>query len=141
MKKIKIFISSVQSEFAKERQMLADYLQADPLLGKFFEPFLFEQLPAYDASTKMIYLSEVEISNIYLGLLGERYGFEDSEGISPTEREFNHATKHHKVRLIFIKDTERRDEKEQKFINKVQNVLVRKKFSGIDELKTSVYSA
>ena len=39
MGKIKIFISSVQSEFAEERQALAEFLRADPLLGKFFEPF------------------------------------------------------------------------------------------------------
>jgi len=46
--KKKIFISSVQSEFSEERKALHDYLLADPLLGRFFEPFLFELLPAMD---------------------------------------------------------------------------------------------
>ena len=40
MQRIKIFISSVQNEFSEERKMLYEYFLADPLLGKFFEPFL-----------------------------------------------------------------------------------------------------
>jgi ATP-dependent DNA helicase RecG len=101
MNKIKIFISSVQNEFACERKELHDYLLSDALLGKFFEPFLFESLPATDFSTSQVYLREVEQTTIYLGLLGKAYGFEDNEGISPTEREFDHATLHHKTRFIF----------------------------------------
>lgn len=42
MKRIKIFISSVQSEFAEERAMLCHYIRTDVLLGKFFEPFIFD---------------------------------------------------------------------------------------------------
>ncbi|MFA5297578.1 MAG: DUF4062 domain-containing protein, partial [Lutibacter sp.] len=79
MQKIKVFISSVQAELATERKAVFDYLNADPLLGKFFEPFLFEHLPAYDQSTAQVYLREVEQSAIYLGLLGKDYGFEDAE--------------------------------------------------------------
>mgnify|MGYP003316583249 CR=1 FL=1 len=45
MKKANIFISSVQSEFAKERQMLCDYIRTDVLLGQFFIPFIFEETP------------------------------------------------------------------------------------------------
>lgn len=48
MTKQKVFISSVQTEFAQERQNLFAYLHSDPLLGLFFEPFLFENLPAAD---------------------------------------------------------------------------------------------
>lgn len=44
MPKIRIFISSVQAEFARERQMLFEYILSDPLLGRFFEQFLFERL-------------------------------------------------------------------------------------------------
>jgi ATP-dependent DNA helicase RecG len=141
MKKIKIFISSVQNEFSHERQMLYDYFLADPLIGKFFESFLFEQLPATDHKVDAIYLQEVEHCDIYLGILGKEYGFEDSEGISPTEREFDHATKQSKTRLIFITDSGERHQKETAFINKVQNVLVRKSFSDISELKSSIYAA
>lgn len=41
MKRIRIFVSSVQSEFAEERAMLNQYIRTDALLGKFFETFIF----------------------------------------------------------------------------------------------------
>lgn len=48
MNRIKIFISSVQNEFAKERRQKADYIRQDALFSMCFEPFLFEELPAQD---------------------------------------------------------------------------------------------
>jgi len=59
MKKLKVFISSVQVEFARERQSLFEYLHSDPLLGLFFEPFLFENLPASDQKARLVYLKAV----------------------------------------------------------------------------------
>lgn len=35
---------------------------------------------------------EVDHCTIYVGLFGNDYGFEDKEGVSPTEREFDRAT-------------------------------------------------
>ena len=92
MKRIKIFISSVQSEFFEERTMLYDYIRTDVLLGKFFEPFIFEEVPANEYSTSHIYLKEVELCDIYIGLYGNLYGYEDEEGVSPTEREYEFYT-------------------------------------------------
>ena len=37
----RIFISSVQREFAKERKALADYICQDAILGRFLGVFLF----------------------------------------------------------------------------------------------------
>ena len=141
MNRLKIFISSVQNEFLRERELLGEYILSDPLLGRFFEPFLFEQLPATDRKVNEVYLKEVERCDIYLGILGKEYGFVDDEGLSPTEREFDHATKHHKTRLIFIADADKRAHKENTLIKKVQSVLVRKSFSESSELKSSVYAA
>src|SRR5690554_3495922 len=81
MSKIKLFISSVQSEFEAERKALANFLRADALLSKFFDPFLFEELPAIDKSVQQVYLNEVESSQIYLGIIGKKYGCRDSEGV------------------------------------------------------------
>jgi len=57
MQKKRVFISSVQSEFANERRMLFDYLTSDALLVKFFEPFIFENVPAsnYSPATVLLY--------------------------------------------------------------------------------------
>lgn len=143
MNKLKIFISSVQSEFSREREMLFNYISTDALLGRFFEPFIFEMLPAIDASASMAYLKQVERCDIYLGIFGQHYGSENSDGISPTELEFNHASELHKIRLIFISNhpDNIRHPKEQQLIRKAENVIVRKKFSDEVELKTAVYVA
>jgi ATP-dependent DNA helicase RecG len=143
MDKIRVFISSVQNEFTHERQMLFDYLMQDALLGLFFEPFVFEKLPASDRSAANIYLSEVEKCDIYLGLFGKNYGYEDKEGISPTEHEFDLAAKLNKVRLIFISNqsNKERDRKEIALIHKAEKEVTRKKFADESELKTAVYAS
>ncbi|GHV66240.1 hypothetical protein FACS1894199_09260 [Bacteroidia bacterium] len=99
----KIFISSVQSEFAEERLMLADYLRTDALFGKFFDAFIFEETPANSRSASAVYLEQVEQSDIYIGLFGSEYGNTDKKGISATEREFDHAARFNKHRLIFTR--------------------------------------
>ncbi|VBB48250.1 putative transcriptional regulator [uncultured Paludibacter sp.] len=143
MPKTKVFISSVQSEFSKERRELHDYIKSDALLGKFFEPFIFELLPASDTTVTQTYLKEVEQSGVYIGLFGKLYGFEDEKGISPTEREFDHATLHRKTRYVFITEhsNSERHPKEVLLINKAQEKLIRKSFRDISELKTAVYTS
>ncbi|MBQ9202897.1 MAG: DUF4062 domain-containing protein [Prevotella sp.] len=59
MNRIKIFISSVQSEFAEEPQMLRNYISTDALLGSFFDVFIFEDMPAYEDTVQKVYLREV----------------------------------------------------------------------------------
>ena len=143
MKRIKIFISSVQREFAEERAMLCHYIRTDALLGKFFEPFIFEEVPANEFPTSHVYLREVEMCDIYLGLYGNLYGYEDEEGISPTEREYDLAARLHKSRLIFIKsiNEDRRHPKETALIRKVERDIIRKTFVDIDGLRTLVYAS
>ena len=123
--------------------MLGQYIRTDVLLGKFFETFLFEDVPANEASPQQVYLSEVEMSDIYLGLYGNKYGYEDAEGVSPTEREYDRAAELHKTRLIFIKsvDEEHRHPKETALIRKVERDIVRKTFVDIEGLRTSVYAS
>ena len=143
MKKLRIFISSVQAEFAQERQSLFDYLHSDPLLGLFFEPFLFENLPASDQRVDAVYINEVGKCDLYLGLFGSRYGFEDAQGISPTEREFDEATLQHKTRLIYVLGDSSlpRNAKMDQLIQKVGIDLVRKRFNSGDDLNAGVYAS
>jgi len=143
VKRLKLFISSVQNEFAKERAELASYFRQDPLLGTFFEPFIFEEVPANTHSPGKVYLSEVKDSDIYIGLLGASYGFEDEMGVSPTEREYDQAKAEHLPRWIFIKEmagTERHP-KEAALIRKIEQDVSRKKFSDVDLLKKEVYNS
>ena len=138
-----IFISSVQSEFEAERSMIAEYIRTDALFARYFEPFLFEELPAQDVSAQKAYLDAASTADIYIVLVGERYGYEDSEGVSPTEREYDIATENSAYRLAFVKDVEKRNSKEEKFKNKIEQDITRNPilFSTIDELRNNVYAA
>ena len=74
MTPVRIFISSVVSEFAEERQRLYDYIRTDALLKLFFEPYLFEANPASDSKTQEIFLRAAGESEIYVGIWGLQYG-------------------------------------------------------------------
>ena len=143
MNTIRIFISSVQREFAQERKALRDFLRNDPLMRRFFDVFLFEDVPASDRRPDNLYLDEVEQSDLYVGLLGNNYGSEDADGISPTEREFDQATDSGIHRLIFVKGTDdnARHPKMQALIQKAQAGLIRKRINTSEELVTALYEA
>ena len=143
MTPIRIFISSVQSEFARERKRLRDYLRGDPLMRRFFEVFLFEDVPASDRRPGEVYLDEVERCDIYVGLFGDSYGFEDEQGVSPTEREFELATEREKQRLIFVRSAREagRHPKMQALVDRAQAGLVRRRFATQAELVAGLYAA
>jgi ATP-dependent DNA helicase RecG len=138
-----IFISSVQKELQQERKALKEFVQSDALLGRYFDVFLFEDLPASDRKADDVYLEEVEHCDIYVGIFGNEYGSEDAKGISSTEREFDLATARGKVRLIFVKgkDDTGRHPKMRALIAKAGNQLIRKRFSGVSELTKALYSS
>ena len=142
MNPLRIFISSVQGEFAEERAALRDYIRGDPLIRRFFEVFLFEDAPASDRRPDRLYLDEVERCDIYMGLFGTNYGSEDDEGVSPTEREFDHATEVGVHRLIFVKASgDERHPKMQALIRKAQAGPIRKRFNSLAELMAGLYAA
>ena len=143
MASIRIFISSVQREFAQEREALRDYLRDDLLMRRFFDVFLFEDVPASDRRPDALYLDEVKQSDLYVGVFGNDYGTEDEDGISPTEREFDQATASGIHRLIFVKGTDDsiRKPKMLALIQKAQFGLIRKRFNTSEELVTALYAA
>ena len=143
MTQLRIFISSAQKELASERMALRDYLRGDTLMRRFFKVFLFEDLPASDKRADAAYLSEVEHCDIYIGLFGNDYGVEDAHGVSPTEREFEHATMLGKTRLMFVRGTDdsKRHPKMLKLIHRASDQLIRRRFSDITDLKAAVYAS
>ena len=63
----RIFISSVQREFAKERKALAEYVRKDAILGRFFDVFLFEEVPAQERKADGLYKGYIEKSGTGTG--------------------------------------------------------------------------
>ena len=143
MTPLRIFVSSVQGEFANERAALRDYIHDDALMRRFFDVFLFEDNPAADRRPDDLYLDEVERADIYVGLFGSDYGNEDDEGKSPTEREFDHATAAGSHRLIFVKGggDDARHPKMRALIGRAQAGLIRKRFNTAAELVAGLYAA
>jgi len=141
--KQRIFISGVQKEFIGERQALKAYILNDALLSRFFDVFLFEDIPAKDRRADEVYLEEVRHCNIYLALLGNQYGIPDKAGFSPTHREFNEATNSGKYRIIFIKGTtdENRHQKMKQIIEAAGEQLIRRRFSEIEDLIAGIYAS
>jgi ATP-dependent DNA helicase RecG len=142
-----IFVSSGQKEFAEERRALKDYLTHDPLLGRFFpDVFLFEDLPAQDQRPDSLYLAEIESRDIYLGIFGQKYGWKNTDGLSPTAREFHHAThdaKNKPTRLIFVngQDDAGRDPEMIALIAEAGVQLTRRRFTDRSAFLREVYAS
>lgn len=141
--KYKIFISSVQIEFRKERAALKKYIYGDALLNKFFDVFLFEDLPASSRRADEVYFQEVKHCHIYLGLFGEQYGAVGHDGMSATHKEFLLATELSKPRFIFVKgdNDATRHFKMLALIKLVGDQLIRRRFNAQPELNSSVYAS
>jgi len=113
------------------------------LLRRYFDVFLFEDLPASDRRADNVYLEEVDSCDVYVGLFGIEYGYEDAEGLSPTEREFDHATVKGKLRLVFVKGTDDKSRKPKmlKLVRKAGSQLIRRRFNDIPDLSAALYAS
>jgi hypothetical protein len=142
--RLRIFVSSVQKEFAVLRRDLKAFLLGDAFLRRFVaEVFLFEDLPASDQRADYLYLAEVERCDIYLGIFGYEYGQAGSKGVSPTESEYLHATTHRKARLIYVwgADEARRSPGMKNLIRRVSAELVRRRVEDTNALNAEVYAS
>lgn len=149
MKKYKIFISGVQKELKEERRAIKKFILGDVLLSEYFDVFLFEDAPAKSRSSESGYLEEVHKCDIYIGILGAKYGSAWKDKISPTEAEFREAKKKHKIILIYIKgeNGERdkaREEDVQRLIKEIKDPKAGysyKRFEDTPELTRLVYES
>ena len=148
MKKYRIFISGVQKELKQERRAIKNFVLNDALLSEYFDVFLFEDAPAKSRSAETSYLGEVKKSDIYIGILGTKYGSTAKGKISPTEAEFREAQKSHKTILVYIKgensaNKKKREEGVQKLIKEIRDSksgFSYKRFSDATELTRLVYA-
>ncbi|PIP12560.1 MAG: transcriptional regulator, partial [bacterium (Candidatus Stahlbacteria) CG23_combo_of_CG06-09_8_20_14_all_40_9] len=146
MKKYKIFVSGVQKELAIERQAVKELISENILLREHFSVFLFEDLPAKSKPASKTYLGEVDKSDIYIGIFGNRYGSVGSHGVSATEREFRQAQKQGKEILTYVKgwSESKRDKKLKKLIKEIEKSetgYIYKQFNEIPELKTHIFES
>lgn len=140
---LKVFISSVQKELATERRAVKEFIRNDPLLKRFFEVFLFEDIPASDRKPDDIYLEEVKVCDIYIAILGNKYGSKNKDGKSPTQLEFEYATKTHRERLVFVKgsDDKAREPDMAALVSKAGRQVTRRRFSDTPGLIREIYAS
>lgn len=146
-----IFISSVQKEFERERAAIKKMIETDPIIKPHFKAFVFEiDAPAADKSTRQVYLEELEKCDIYLVLVGDKYGYCKGDEPSPTEQEFDKAQELGLTKLIMVRGTDnsKREPKEARFLEKISDGRVRVRYqdsaSGnamndlLDEVRNSI---
>lgn len=138
----KVFISSNQKEFKKERQFIKEQFEEDYFLKSFFEVFLFEYSPSFGLSPEVTFFEEVRKSDIYIGLIGSDYGTVKENGLSATEEEYDAFHISNKNSFFYLKNTEIRDDKSEEFILKIQSdnkyVFFNDKNELIDAIKVSL---
>ena len=136
-----IFVSSPQTEFARERKELCYFVLTDPYLKQYFDVFLFENLPTNQQNPQNYYREKVEDCHIYLGLFGKTYGRPRADGISATEREYNYAAELEKDRIVYLKTLRPRVRQARKMadlIARARAEITYDTFDTLEELKLKV---
>ncbi|RAP44235.1 MAG: hypothetical protein BZ135_08655 [Methanosphaera sp. rholeuAM6] len=140
--KIDVFISSNQTEFAEERKFLVENIRNDPSFNDYFELYLFEEDSAKSVPSDKIFTDQVEHADIYIGLIGNKYGYEYTNGLSATEFEFKRFDNKNSNSYFFVKMDETADEKSKEFFNRIRDSKKYKRFKTneelLEEVKTSL---
>ena len=140
----RIFISSVQDEFAEERRRLKQWLTTDLFVSRFVESvFLFEYVPSRGKPPQEVFLDEVKTSDIYIGLIGSQYYGKASgkRGVSATEQEYDAAGMVDCERWVYLKAVDKRDAKAAAFVSRVNQDVTRTLFATFEDLKSAVYAS
>jgi hypothetical protein len=127
------FISSVMSELPDERRAAAAAVRA---VGG--TPVMFEQFGGRDADPEDAYLAEVETSDIYIGILGRRYGKPLPSRFSATHAEYLHAEKRGLRIAGWCLKANDREGHEESFLNEIRTFHVVPDFLTPDDLRVQV---
>lgn len=135
-----VFVCSAQKELAEERAAVRDLIRGDRLFARYFDVFLFEDLPARDRRPDGLYLDCVDDCTILVAIFGSEYGRENVDGLSAVEREFNRATETGKCRLLFVKEAGDWEQhpKMGTLIARARDQLVYRRFADIPGLVAQV---
>ena len=127
------FVSSVMAELAEERQAAAAGVRVVGLRA-----VMFEEFGGRDADPEEAYLAEVEGSDIYIGILGKRYGKPLKSRFSATHAEYLHAEKHALRMAVWTSSAPDREGHEQAFLDEVRTFHVVPSFRTADDLQRQV---
>ncbi len=129
-----VFISSVMDELAAERRAVAAIAEE---LG--MHAVLFEDLGGRDESAETAYLAGVAQAEIYIGLIGARYGTMQPSGRSPTHEEYLQACGLGRRISVWSREPcAERQGNARDFLAEVQTFHTTGRFSDADNLETGL---
>ena len=147
-KRFQLFVSSTFEDLKDERKQIQEAILR---LDHF--PAGMEGFPAADDSAWELIKQVIDTSDYYLLIIAGRYGSQDDQGISYTEKEYNYALESQKPVIAFIhgdqkkipiEHVERNEvdrEKLQTFIERVKSKHHCKFWKNRDELQSAIYPA
>ena len=133
---LKVFLSSTILDLLYERNNVIELIKNDLS----YNIFSSEYAGSFNLPRETI-LKELESSDIYICLIGERYGYEfnvDNRIISATHDEFLNAMKLKKNSLVYVKNTKTKENKLNDFLKEIGDYESGSKFqyfSNSEELK------
>ena len=127
-----VFISSVMAGMSDERKAARHAVES--IGGKVS---MFELLGGRDDHAETAYLAGVQSSDIYVGILGVRYGTPDRTGYAPTHAEYNEAIKAG-LRISVWATTTEMDGRQRDFLNEVRTFHTTGRYSSPDELRDAL---
>lgn len=134
-----VFISSVSLGYEKMRR-----IARKAIIESGGRPVGFEDLPALNKSSRNACLDSVRDCDIYVGILGARYGSLAPSGKSITEEEYDEAVRLGKSRLLFVEEGPDPEFDQREFIKRAGNYRsgrIWKKFRDHSELNSQIASA
>jgi hypothetical protein len=126
-----VFVSSVMGGMSDERQGAVRAIRA---VGA--RPIIFEDFGGMDDDPEAAYLGNVAGSDIYLGVLGARYGVPLKSGYSATHAEYNEAIK--QGLRISVWTTAGLDGPQQDFLDTVRVFHTTGRYSSSKDLQDRV---
>ena len=143
-----VFVSSVIEGYAAERQAVRDAVYALQSEGLDVRPVLAEELLAGREAPRASLLEEVAASDLYVGVLGRRYGYVNPHsGLSATEEEYQRARECAKPILLFVEQLpagEKGDARQRVFVEAVTDYVSGHYvsfFQNLDQLRLQAYRA
>jgi hypothetical protein len=127
------FVSSVMAGFGDERKAVVEALRDIGL-----RPVIFEEFGGRDADPEQAYLAEVEASDIYVGVIGKRYGKQLKSGFSATHAEYIHAKQHGLRIAIWAMAAPDREGHQQSFLDDARVFHVVPEVQSIEVLKRQI---
>ena len=98
---------------------------------------MFELLGGRGDHAETAYLTGVQSSDIYVGVLGARYGTPDRTGYAPTHAEYNEAIKSG-LRISVWATTAEMDGRQRDFLHEVRTFHTTGRYSSPDELREAL---